>query len=211
MPGQPPRHSPGRESTRPGAGRGTHRGRGIPFEFGEQDMGQAEEVPNTPQGHAAARSRVISTLATGANRIIALVATFAVFLVSFVSGLSVYINQQKDIAQTRAEIAAQQSEIAQLQDELQRWQDPAYVRAQARDRLGWVMPGEIGYRVVDENGEVIGGTVSSLDTTEETEPVVWYEALWSSLVSADQPAPAPTSPTPGAPATIGPDGVETPR
>jgi len=172
-----------------------------------------EPMPDKAKNHADARGRVISTLATGvAHRAIALIVTLAVLLISFVSSYSVYLGQQRDIAQTKADIAAREAEIARVQDQLERWQDPAYVRAQARDRLGWVMPGEVGYRVIDADGNVIGGTVAALDTpAEETTSLVWYDALMESIETADEPVPVPDPTVPTGPATVGPDGVETPR
>jgi cell division protein FtsB len=123
------------------------------------------------------------------QRTVAVAATFAILLISFVSSFSVYLGQQRAIAEVRAEIAGQKTEIGRLQDELERWKDPAYVRAQARDRLGWVMPGEVGYRVIDENGQLVGGTISGIDEAGLNLTLAWYETAWESLVAADQPAP----------------------
>jgi cell division protein FtsB len=143
------------------------------------------------------------------QRTIAVVATFALLLVSFVSSFSVYLGQQRDIAQVREQIAQQRAEIERLQDELERWQDPAYVRAQARDRLGWVMPGEVGYRVVDENGQVIGGTMTDPDGDSAAVSVTWYEALRDSLKVADQPVPDAQEPEDSR--IFDPDDDESPR
>jgi len=205
-PGKPPRQTPSRESSRPGVRRERLSSRSASRVNGETP-------PDAAQTHATARSKVISALALGVTqRIIALVITAAFLLISFVSSYSVYLGQQRDIAQTKANIAARETEIARVQDQLQRWQDPAYVRAQARDRLGWVMPGEVGYRVIDADGNVIGGTVSVLEPPETQQaPGVWYETLMVSIVAADQPVPVPEPTVPSGPATIGPDGVETPR
>ena len=206
-PGKPPRQTPSRESTRPGVRRERMSARAPTAKAID------EPAPDQAKTHADARSKVISTLARGVTqRIIALTVTVAVLVISFVSSYSVYLGQQRDIAQTKADIAAHEAEIARVQDQLERWQDPAYVRAQARDRLGWVMPGEVGYRVIDADGNVIGGTVAVLETPpQETDSLVWYDALLDSIETADQPTPIPDSTTPTTPAVIGPDGVETPR
>jgi len=201
MPGKPPHHSPSRDANKPGAKRGP-RGRGAVTD----ESGPLSSAASAA-AHAQARSRVISSLTGATYRIFAVVAVFAVLVISFVSSYSVYLGQLRDIAQAKTDIAASQDEISRLQDELMRWQDPAYVRAQARDRLGWVMPGETGYRVVDENGNVIGGTVD-LEYVDETPVMVWYEALWISLEAADRPVPEPQS---DEPVVIGPDGQESPR
>ncbi|MCL2736424.1 MAG: septum formation initiator family protein [Propionibacteriaceae bacterium] len=169
--------------------------------------------PKTSRAQASggARGKVVSAFALGmAQRVFALVATLAVLVVTFVSSYSVYLSQQRDIAEANAQIADHNAQIADLNDQLQRWQDPAYVRAQARDRLGWVMPGEVGYRVIDANGQIIGGTVGLTPAVDDTTPTPWYDTLWASLSAADQPTP-PEGAQPTGPATIGPDGVETPR
>ena len=39
-----------------------------------------------------------------------------------------------------------------MQAERDRWQDPVYIRSQARDRLYYVLPGEVSYLVMDSEG-----------------------------------------------------------
>ena len=147
------------------------------------------------------------------HRVIALVAVVAILVVSFVSSLSVYFRQQHQIVATQQAIAADSAAITDLQDQWTRWQDPAYIEAQARDRLGWVMPGEVGYRVVDANGNVIGGLVETIGAQDEAAVGPWYQTLWRSVQLADQPVPAPqsTATAPSAPTTVGPDDTESPH
>lgn len=203
MPGNPPRKTPGRDTTRPGGKREPR--------SASRPAGPASAKPVSGGGreadaaavHAQARSRVISALALGVTyRLAVLGATLAVLMISFVSGYSVYLNQQRAIAEAKAEIAAHEAEIYRLNDELRRWQDPAYVRAQARDRLGWVLPGEVGYRVIDADGNVIGGTVDTINPDDSAATRVWYEALWLSIDAADRPVPR----TSGSPSVLGPNG-----
>ena len=76
--------------------------------------------------------------------------------------------------------------------ELARWADPAYVRTQARERLGWVVPGETGYRVVDGDGNPLGGgaEIGSSRTMISEPQDAWWAKLWGSVEAADKPAPA---------------------
>lgn len=110
--------------------------------------------------------------------------------ISFIGTFQIYLNQQRDLAQAEQEIRDRQAQIADLQAELDRWNDPAYVKAQARQRLGWVMPGETGYRVVDDDGKPIGGGVT---LQSEQRPVAgeddqnWWQKLAGSLATADSP------------------------
>ena len=111
-------------------------------------------------------------------------------VLSYGGSLQIYFNQQHQIAVADQEIRDRQAEIADLQSQLARWDDPAYVKAQARERLGWVMPGETGYRVVDENGDPIGGGVvlqSEQRPVTETDNQYWWQRLAGSLSTADAP------------------------
>ena len=119
------------------------------------------------------------------------------------NSLRVYFAQAQDIVQVKAEIAAQQERIAEIEDQLNRWDDPEYVRSVARVRLGWVMPGETGYRVIGADGKPLEGAV--IDSPEAEEPGLWWEKMWGSVQVADAPAPEPTpEPTPQPEITIQP-------
>src|SRR5437764_5784843 len=59
----------------------------------------------------------------------------------------IWVAQRGQINSMTAQIHAQQQRVAALKHEQQRWNDPAYVRAQARARLHYVMPGETAYIV----------------------------------------------------------------
>ncbi len=101
--------------------------------------------------------------------------------------LRVYFAQAQEIAATRNEIDATKKRIGELQDQLARWQDPAFVKAEARERLGWVLPGETGYRVVGPDGKPIGGDSSALAPTHSGGGL-WWEEMWGSVEVADKPA-----------------------
>ena len=78
------------------------------------------------------------------TRAIALVVVLLVLVISYASSLRIYFAQAHEIAATRVEIADRQQRISDLQTELGRWNDPDHVRTEARQRLGWVVPGETG-------------------------------------------------------------------
>ena len=73
---------------------------------------------------------------------------------AFVIGpqLSDLITMQTQIAQLNASIAKSKEQLKDLADEKKRWDDPVFIRSQARDRLFYVMPGEISYLVLDADG-----------------------------------------------------------
>ncbi len=154
-------------------------------------------MPDEPQG--TARPRIAPGLGV-TQRLVALLVVFAVLALSYVSSLRIYIDQEQQMAAARAQIARDQAAVDRLTDEIARWKDPDYVKTQARDRLGWVLPGEVGYRVLGADGKVIGGQVGSIAGRNDPENQTWYERLQGSVQTADQPAPA--TPQPKAAETI---------
>jgi cell division protein FtsB len=127
-------------------------------------------------------------------RAIALAVVLLILAVSYATSLRIYFAQAHEIASTKAEIAERQQRIRELQGELTRWDDEAYVRTQARERLGWVVPGETGYTVVDADGKPLGGgaKISAEAVPEEQAQNTWWSKLWGSVQAADQPAPVKT-------------------
>ena len=127
-------------------------------------------------------------------RAIALTVVLLILTISYATSLRIYYTQAHDIAAAKAEITERQQRIAVLQGELAKWQDEEYVKTQARQRLGWVVPGETGYKVVDADGKPLGGGAEiSGEVTTVAEPGdAWWAKLWGSVAAADEPAPVPT-------------------
>lgn len=146
------------------------------------------------------------------RRAVALTVVVLMLLLSYASSLRIWITTEQEMAANRAAIQKSQQQIDELNAKLARWEDPDYVRAQARERLGWVMPGETGYRVVGPDGEPFGTHLdpSGADPGAPV-PQQWWQRVWRSVEAADQPAPSPgapgSTPTPKPPLT---DGTRTP-
>jgi cell division protein FtsB len=128
-------------------------------------------------------------------RAIALAVVVVILMISYATSLRIYFAQAHEIAATKAEIAERQQRIRELQGDLARWDDEAYVRTQARERLGWVVPGETGYTVVDADGKPLGGGAAISAETAPDQPAQdsWWSKLWGSVEAADQPAPVKTN------------------
>ena len=114
-----------------------------------------------------------------------------ILTISYATSLRIYFSQAHEISATKAEIAERQQRIRDLQGELARWDDEAYVRTQARDRLGWVVPGETGYAVIGADGKPLGGgaEIKAEASPQEPAPDSWWSKLWGSVQAADRPAP----------------------
>ncbi|MEY3317280.1 MAG: hypothetical protein RLZZ503_482, partial [Actinomycetota bacterium] len=63
--------------------------------------------------------------------------------------ISDYFVMQTQINQLQAKLDAAKENLENITEEKKRWDDPVYIRAQARDRLFYVVPGEISYLVLD--------------------------------------------------------------
>ncbi|MDR2620752.1 MAG: septum formation initiator family protein [Propionibacteriaceae bacterium] len=126
-----------------------------------------------------------------------IIAVAVMFVAMYGSNFLRWKNQQAAVADATAEIQRLEASISTLEDELARWQNPEYIQVQARERLGWVMPGEIGFIVLGPDGQPLGaGTPIQRSGTlpEDEHPQVWFERLWLSVGTADNPEPAPKQP-----------------
>lgn len=122
----------------------------------------------------------------------ALIALVVIVVVAFslANSLRVWYLQSGALVTAQAQIAERAARVDSLKGELERWNDPAYVKAQARARLGWVMPGDVGYRVVDANGQVLSGSseIEGIGSAKRNEQMQWWDRLASSMKQADIPA-----------------------
>lgn len=152
---------------------------------------------------------------TAAVRLVVLVTALGVLLISGAASLQIYFRQQRQIAELRTSIVERQQAIEDLDHQVKQWDDPAFVEQQARERFGWVMPGETGYRVIGPDGKPVeGATLDSTRADQETPASdAWWMKMWSSARTADRPLPGGTpvgTPIPSATPTPTPSGSATP-
>lgn len=131
---------------------------------------------STAKGTAPRRPRL-----TGRAAVLALV------LCSLVAALAYptrqFIAQRSQIAQQRAAAAQAQAQVDELRREKARWQDPAFVAAQARERLHYGYPGETPFiSVAPTTGA--GSTSGTPAAAQAQQP--WYDSLFQSLETSDQ-------------------------
>jgi cell division protein FtsB len=178
-----------RPTSRPGAppGRGKPRAR----TQAPKSSLRTSTAENAGDADASTAPRRRSYILTA--RAIALSVVLLILTISYATSLRIYFSQAHEISTTKAEIAERQQRILQLQGELARWDDEGYVRSQARERLGWVVPGETGFTVVDAEGRPLGGgaEIKAESASDEPAPDTWWSKLWGSVEAADRPAPVP--------------------
>lgn len=117
---------------------------------------------------------------------------FVVALMAFIvlaPTLRAYVSQQEQTRTLAAQIAASEERTTVLEGEIEKWDDPAFVQARARERLGYVMPGETPYRVVDPQ-TVTGEDVPTEDGEDGPVSVPqegpWYLTVWDSVQVAGE-------------------------
>ena len=89
-----------------------------------------------------------------------LVIVLGTFVVS--QDVQIYLDQRRQIAEMEQSIDLAEAAVAQMQAERDRWQDPVYIRSQARDRLYYVLPGEVSYLVMNADGMDFSDTSGTL-------------------------------------------------
>jgi cell division protein FtsB len=105
-------------------------------------------------------------------------------LLAYAYPVRVYLAQQAEIDQLEGSQASQSERIEQLNLEAAKWNDPEYVKSQARKRLHMLLPGEKAYLVIDPNtADPSGSSTAPSGGSGGAKP--WYGKLWSSVEAAD--------------------------
>ena len=104
-------------------------------------------------------------------------------LVVLAPSLKTFVEQQQQIAQLREQVENAQTDVDDLNAEIDRWSDPAYIEAQARDRLYYVYPGDITFLVIGDDALPGEGGLPISDEIQTTQ-VDWVRALLSTVYEA---------------------------
>ncbi|WP_333768443.1 FtsB family cell division protein [Streptomyces sp. IBSBF 2435] len=144
---------------------------------------------------AAARRPARRNRLTGRAALLALVLCALVIALAY--PMRQYIAQRSDIADQRREAQQARQKVEQLREQKARWQDPEYVRTQARTQLHYVMPGENGYSVASpaptggSSGTRHKSAGSPGDGGGQAAAAAhrpWYTNLWDGVDHADAAA-----------------------
>lgn len=131
---------------------------------------------------------------SGRTAVIALV--LSVLALSYAYPVRTYLEQRAEINRLRDSQGTQAERIAELEEERAKWDDPAYVKAQARARFGYLMPGEAGFEVIGPDGEPLEAQASLNDPDDviKTVPTAWWTSAWESMELAGNPPPPEEEP-----------------
>lgn len=116
------------------------------------------------------------------GRMLALAVVMVAITILLAPTVKIFLEKRAEISALEAEIAGKQAEQEDLKKQISRWQDPNYVKQQARDRINMVMPGETGYWVFGADvpaGTPGGRTGDGASGTPGNLP--WVDGLWESI------------------------------
>ena len=116
------------------------------------------------------------------GRMLALAVVMIAITIMLAPTVKIFIDKRAEIAALEADIAARQAERDNLKLQVSRWQDPNYVKQQARDRINMVMPGETGYWVFgsDLPAAQSSGTAGAA-SAQNPANLPWVDSLWESI------------------------------
>lgn len=102
--------------------------------------------------------------------------------------ISTFVQQQREIAQLRESVKQHREAVERIDAERAQWKDPSYVRAEARDRLSYVLPGETQLSIISD---VVLPVESQEETSAELTAVErnWAQDLAVSVIAAGQAVP----------------------
>lgn len=219
-----------RSKSRPGKPRGTVSSRRstesrpgkalTPIVEPEVEVGESQEGPGTEiaVGHTVRESIAASAeraseqrFGSAARRAAILAAVICVLTLTIAGPVRTYFAQRTEMKQLEAAEHQLREQITELEQQKDKLADPVFVAAQARERLGFVMPGETPYQVQMPPGvETPGAEGNQPAPARSGDP--WYTALWHTISDAPHgispaiPPAAPGAPVPIAPSAPPPGG-----
>ena len=114
------------------------------------------------------------------NRVLALSAILFLLALTIAPPVKHYFTQRAQISALKSQLAADNSALQKAREELMLWQDPEFVKAQARERLHFVLPGERQYIVInDSTTDTNNGTTKIASALTDGQP--WYARLIASI------------------------------
>ena len=114
------------------------------------------------------------------NRVLALSAIFFILALTIAPPVKHYFTQRAQINALKAQLSADNTALQKAREELLLWQDPEYIKSQARERLHFVLPGERQYIVTDgQTNTSQNGSTKIASSLADGQP--WYARLIASI------------------------------
>ena len=149
---------------------------------------------------ASAEQQSEQRFGSAARRAAILAAVICVLTLTIAGPVRTYFAQRTEMKQLKATEVQLREQIAALEEQKVKLADPVFIAAQARERLGFVMPGDIPYQVqLPEGAAVPAAPGGEPAATKSGDP--WYTSLWHTIADAPHgvspPPPPPSAPAPG--------------
>ena len=157
----------------------------------------------TPRKVAPSQSKAALRVSRLNLSSLALLAMIVIGVITLAPRVQTWFLQRQAIFQAQSDLEQAKKEVQQMQVERKRWEDPAYIRAQARDRLYYVMPGEVSYLVMDADGvdtSDTSGTVGAKMAADKNNAAItdsiyqtknnWVDAILETVIRAGIEEPA---------------------
>lgn len=93
------------------------------------------------------------------------------------------VDSQRQVASARAELAELRAENKEMQADIKALQTDSEIEKLAREKLGYVRPGETAYVVLDPPGTT--DDTQPGEPTPEPEEKTWVDKVWEFLTGAD--------------------------
>ncbi|MGQ0840781.1 FtsB family cell division protein [Actinokineospora sp.] len=136
-----------------------------------------------PRPVSVGRRKLRAPLGLSTTRRAAVLATVVGALaLSVAVPLRTYLSQRSDVELQEQRQADLRAQVDQLEQRKAQLADPEQVKAEARRRLRYVMPGETPYMV--ELPADAGGPGADPARPNPIPQQVWYQALWDSVTGA---------------------------
>ena len=152
---------------------------------------------------ASAEQQSEQRFGSAARRAAILAAVVCVLTLTIAGPVRTYFAQRTEMKQLEATEEQLRAQIAELEQQKVKLADPVFIAAQARERLGFVMPGEIPYQVQLPPEVSVPGAPDAAPGATANPDQPWYTTLWHTI--ADEPhGISPVQPATPPPPPVGP-------
>jgi cell division protein FtsB len=116
-------------------------------------------------------------------RPLALITIIFIFTLTLAPPIKNYFTQRAQINALKSQVASDSTALEKARAELNQWQDPNYIKSQARERLHFVLPGERQYIVTGTDITKSQPQTTQI-ATQLPEGAPWYTKLIASVTES---------------------------
>ena len=159
------------------------------------------------------RGRAIAFPKQDMASVVILIAVLILVLLAIAAPLRNFYEGRAEIARANESIARLEAQKQALEDDIAMYDDDAFLKQEARRRLGVMEEGETAWRIIDPRMTAPEAITTGKDDIPDTR--TWPQVMWDSLrevpteelspIDDAPPAPAPEAPAPEAPEVPAPE------